>query len=323
MSTQANILSLLKDRIGQWISGEDLSADLSVSRSAVWKHIRGLRQAGYVIDSVPRKGYLLRQTSDQLLPDEIRDNLQTAAFGRQAIHYLPETDSTNTAAKELAATGAPEGTIVLAETQTGGRGRKGRHWFSPPQEGIYLSMILRPDISPFEVPRITILSAVALAESLGRVTSLSPTIKWPNDVFVGGKKIAGILTETSTEMDITNHVVVGLGLNVNTRVFPRDLAPIATSLFLETGRTFSRVVLLRHFLQEFETSYQSTRSKGFGSVIDRWRSLTNTIGRRVAVTLNHQSYSGTASDIDADGALVITDDQGRIRRILSGDVRFE
>ncbi|MFZ5571402.1 MAG: biotin--[acetyl-CoA-carboxylase] ligase [Thermodesulfobacteriota bacterium] len=323
MSTQASILSRLKNRIGQWVSGEELSAGLSISRSAVWKHIRGLREADYVIDSLPRKGYRLRRASEHLLPDEIRDRLHTRVMGRGGIHTFPLADSTNTLAKDLADHGALEGTIVLAETQTGGRGRKGRSWFSPEREGIYLSLILRPDISPFEVQGITLLSAVALTDSLGRRTSLKAAIKWPNDVFVGSRKIAGILTETSSEMDITNYVVVGLGVNVNTRRFPEPLDRSATSLFLETGRHFSRVELLRDFLEEFETLYLSAQSRGFAGVFDRWRSLTNTIGRRVRITMHQGSRSGIVRDIDTDGALMITDDQGRTSRILSGDLSFE
>ncbi len=322
MSTQARILSILKNNNGRWISGENLSAEVNISRAAVWKHMCKLKQDGYMIESLPRKGYLLRRTSDQLLPEEIRQDLGTVFLGKKAIHHFNSLESTNTLAKELAVQGAAEGTLVLAETQTAGRGRKGRYWFSPPGEGICLSMILRPDLSPFEVPRLTLLSAVAAADSVRNHTGLTALVKWPNDLFLGQRKLAGILTEISTDMDAVNHVIVGLGLNVNTAVFPPELSGTATSLFLESGRTYSRVGLLRQFLQEFETLYQAALSQGFDSVIQRLRTMTNTIGRRVTVTLNHQTHSGTAQDIDHDGALLIMDDNGRSLRVLSGDVNF-
>ena len=215
MVTKDQLLVYLKEKRRTWISGELLSDELSVSRSAVWKHIRKLREEGYVIESSPKKGYLLRRDSDLLLPNEIRHGLNTKVFGKKDIEYFKEIDSTNTKAKDLAQGGAPEGTVVIAEKQTKGRGRRGRTWLSPEGDGIYATLILRPAMSPGEAPRITLMTAVAVAEALLSLIQIDIRIKWPNDILVNGRKLAGILTEITADMDAVNYIVVGLGLNVN------------------------------------------------------------------------------------------------------------
>lgn len=255
-----------------------------------------------------------------LLPNEIREGLDTKILGKGDIVYFEETDSTNTKAKESAVKGAPEGTLIISEKQTKGRGRKGRKWFSPSQEGIYISIILRPTIPPNEAPKITLLTAVAVAETLLSLTSLKIDIKWPNDILVNGKKIAGILTEISTEPDAIDYVVVGLGLNVNTPDFPDDIKEIATSLFVETGEHFSRVRLIREYLQWHEKYYEIFKRVGFEPVIKRWRELTNIIGHRIMVEMIDEKYIGEVQDVDNDGVLILKDDRGRLHRIISGDV---
>ena len=204
MATKNQLLLYLKENQENWVSGELISNNLSVSRAAIWKQIRNLKEDGYIIESSPKKGYLLSKSSDPITAGEIRQGLSTRVFGKKNIIYLRETDSTNTRAKELAAQGAPEGTLVIAEKQTNGRGRRGRSWFSPPGGGIYFSLILRPVISPGETPRITLMTAVVLAETLISLMKLKLRIKWPNDILVNGKKLAAILTEISTEMDEVN-----------------------------------------------------------------------------------------------------------------------
>ena len=213
MTTKDQLLLYLKEKRENWVSGELLSDELGVSRAAVWKHVRKLREEGYVIKSSPRKGYCFSKTSDLLLPNEIRDGLDTRTFGKRNIDYFMEIDSTNMRAKDLAAEGAPEGTVVIAEKQTKGRGRKGRSWHSPLGHGIYTSLILKPAMSPSGAPRITLMTAVAIAEALLSLVHLEVRIKWPNDIIVNGKKLAGILTEISTEMDAVNYIVVGVGIN--------------------------------------------------------------------------------------------------------------
>ncbi|MBK5100811.1 MAG: biotin--[acetyl-CoA-carboxylase] ligase [Desulfobacteraceae bacterium] len=320
MSTRDQLISYLKQKKGEWVSGQSLSNSIAVSRSAIWKHICTLRDEGYVIESSPKKGYCLQKVSEMLLPREIKEGLETKVFGKGDIIYFSETDSTNTRAKELATQGAPEGTLVVSEEQTGGRGRKGREWFSPSKGGIYLSLILRPTISPGEAPKITLLTAVATAEALLSLTQLEIRIKWPNDILVNGKKLVGILTEMSTDMDKIDYVVVGLGLNVNTPGFPKDISDKATSLFIETGKQFSRARLVAEFLKMEEHYYELFKKVGFEPVITRWKELADIIGKQIAVEMIDQTLLGEVQDIDGDGFLILRDNTGTSHRIISGDV---
>ena len=322
MATKDQVLSYLKQYKGSWISGESMSSKISVTRSAIWKQICKLREDGYVIQSSPKKGYLFQMAPDMLLPDEIRDGLKTEIFGKNQIVYFKETDSTNTRAKELASKGSPEGTLVISEKQTKGRGRKGRNWFSPSQAGIYTSLILRPRIPPNEAPKMTLLTAIAVAETLRSLTQLDANIKWPNDILINGKKIAGILTEISTEMDAIDYIVVGLGMNVNTPDFPEDIRKIATSVFIETGKYFPRVRLIREYLKWYEKYYKIFIKTGFDPIIKRWKELTNIIGRKIMVEMIDKKYIGEVEDINNDGILILKDNNGRYRRISSGDVTF-
>jgi len=320
MTTRDNILAYLKNAKGDWVSGEYLSAGLSVSRSAVWKHIRKLTEEGYLIKSSHGKGYMLEKASDMLLPEEIREGLTTRILGKKEIHHLKETVSTNTTAKQLAAGGAPEGTLVISEMQTGGKGRLGRNWFSPSGEGIYISFILRPAVSPAEAPKITLMTAVAMAEALNSGPGLHVSIKWPNDILLGGKKLAGILTEISTEMDAVDYVIIGVGLNVNTASFPPDLKETATSLLLETGRLHSRSSLTKEFMKWFEEYYELFQRADFKPILNRWRQFSHIGGRRIKVETIGGMTSGTALDIDGDGFLMVEDDDGHIQKIYSGDI---
>jgi len=322
MSTKQQLLIYLKEGKGIWVSGEFLAHKMAVSRSAIWKHVRNLKDDGYVIESSRKKGYLLRQTSDLLLTDEIREGLNTNVLGKGEIIYFRETDSTNVRAKYLAGNGAPEGTVVVAEKQTQGRGRKGRYWFSPPGEGIYTSIILRPPISPNEAPKLTLMASVAVAEALLSLTSLKVNIKWPNDILINGRKVAGILTEISTDMDRIDYVVIGVGVNVNTprEGLPPDLAQTATSILMETGKPFPRIALLRAYLEWLEIYYETFKTKGFDPVMSRWKNLADIIGRRISVDLMDRVRMGEVLDIDKDGFLILRDREGTIERIISGDV---
>lgn len=321
-TTRELLLEHLKRSAGSWISGEWLSRELEVSRAAVNKHVRHLQKMGYPIGTSTRKGYLLGGPIDLVLPEEIRDGLGTRIFGARDIVYLAETDSTNLRARDLAAGGAPEGTIVIAERQTAGRGRKGRSWFSPAGQGIYLSLILRPPVTPGEAAGITLMTGVAAAEALISVRSLDVTIRWPNDVLVNGRKIAGILTEISTEMDRIDHVVVGLGVNVNNCI--EDLHPqireTATSVFIETGEVLARAALVRAVLGHFEAYYGIFLRKGFQPFRQRWKELSGIVGCFKRVEMIGRTLEGVVVDIDAEGLLVLEDEQGRHHRIVSGDV---
>jgi BirA family transcriptional regulator, biotin operon repressor / biotin---[acetyl-CoA-carboxylase] ligase len=322
MSTRQQLLIYLKQGKGTWVSGEFLARKMAVSRSAVWKHIGSLKDDGYIIESSRKKGYLLRQTSDLLLANEIREGLNTNVFGKGEIIYFTETDSTNARAKYLAGEGAPEGTVVVAEKQTRGRGRRGRSWFSPPGEGIYTSVILRPPIPPNEAPGLTLLASVALAEALHAITLLNVNIKWPNDILIKGRKVAGILTEISTEMDRIDYVVIGVGVNVNMprKGLPPDIAHSATSVLMETGKAFPRIVLLRAFLEWLEIYYETLKTKGFDPILKRWKHLADIIGRRISIDLMGSVHVGKVLDVDKDGFLILRDRKGPIERIISGDI---
>ncbi len=324
MSTRQQLLIYLKEGKGTWISGEFLAHKMAVSRSAVWKHICNLKEKGYIIESSPKKGYLLRQTSDLLLANEIREGLNTNVFGKGEIIYFRETDSTNARAKYLAGDGAPEGTVVVAEKQTQGRGRRGRSWFSPPGEGIYTSIVLRPPIPPNEAPKLTLLASVAVAEALLSLTALKVNIKWPNDILIKGRKVAGILTEISTEMDRIDYVVIGVGVNVNMprKGLPPDIAHTATSVLMETSKVFPRIALLRAYLEWLEIYYETFKRKGFDPILNRWKHLADIIGRRISVDLMGSMRVGKVLDVDKDGFLILQDRKGTIERIISGDVTF-
>jgi len=322
MNTRETLLNSLKQGRGAWVSGQFLSEGLAMTRSAVWKQIRTLKEEGYEIEASPRKGYRLRGVPDLLLLQEIRDGLTTRVFGQAQAFYFPQTDSTNLRAGEMAAQGAPEGTLIVAEQQTQGRGRRQRAWFSPPRQGIYASLILRPAIAPTEAPRMTLLAAVAAAETLLALTPLAATIKWPNDILVRGRKIAGILTEISTGMDAVDYMVVGLGLNVNIPAddFPEEIQAQATSILAETGAPFSRPLLLRSYLEQLEYYYDIFNTEGFDPVLQRWRALTDMLGRRVRIDMIGRRHVGEVADFDQDGALILRDEGGRSIRIFSGDI---
>jgi len=314
------ILELLKQKAGEYISGEDISQTMKVSRTAVWKHIRTLKQDGYAIESHPRLGYALRKNTDRLLPAEIKANLACTVLG-QEIYYFNEIDSTNNQAKKLAVDGCPEGTIVVAEAQGDGRGRLSRSWFSPYGKGIFLSVVLRPPFSPMEAAKCTLMAAVAVNRAINDVTGLGCGIKWPNDILCQDRKVVGILTEMSAEIDAINHIVIGIGINVNIdqQDFPSDLATTATSLAVACGRPVSRIKLLSIILAELEAVYTEVKKSGFEPVLAAWRAQSLTLGRKVNVHGIDRNFSGEAVDIDDDGALLIKTPQG-IERVMAGDV---
>ncbi len=322
MTTRNKLLECLKTDKDCWVSGEILSSRLKVSRAAIHKHIKKLRQDGYTIESSTKKGYRIGEYHDLISVHEIQNNLATKTFGRKKILVLKETDSTNMQAKKLAAEGEPEGTIVIAESQHSGRGRKGREWFSPIGSGIYSSMILRPQIPPSEAPGITLMTAVAAAEALISIMGIPVKIKWPNDILLKGKKIIGILTEISTEMDSVDYIVVGIGINVNTPAldFPAALQHSATSLYAETGTRYSRVDLFRIFLQQFEEYYDLFKQEGFEGIRDRWKTHTDIIGKNVVVRKIGEEIAGRIIDIDPAGVLILKDASAKVHRIFSGDL---
>ncbi len=305
------------------ISGEELGKRLNVSRTAVWKHINELRRRGYQIKSSPKSGYSFIEGTHLLLPEEILPGLNTQIVGKHIAHY-DEVSSTQDIAAEMARGGAAEGTVVIAETQKRGRGRKGRNWISPPEGGIYLSLILRPNLKPSQVVQIPLIASVALVKAIRETVPLQPMIKWPNDIIVGKKKVGGILTEMSSEIDGVNYVVLGIGLNVNmpASLLDEETTGIATSLIDEYGEYTSRTKLVQSFLSEFEIIYTKFLASGFSSVRDEWKALNNTIGEWVKVSDGGKEIEGEALDIDNDGFLLVRKEGGDVSKIISGDVSF-
>lgn len=318
MRTQ--ILQLLRTHSGQYISGEELSRMLAVSRTAIWKHIQSLKNEGYAIEAHPRLGYSLRQAPDLLSPKEIKACLESQLLGSH-IHYFTDVGSTNNEAKKLAAEGCPEGTIVVAEAQTIGRGRLSRGWFSPHGKGIWLSVVLRPPFQPQQAPKCTLMAAVAVTKAIRNFCDLQCGIKWPNDILYDGKKIVGILTEMNAEMDAINYIVIGMGINVNITAdeFPPELAEIGTSILAAKGHPVSRLHLLCRILTELEQAYQQVVREGFAPILEEWKTLSVTLGQAVNVIGPDEKYSGTAITIDEDGALLVETDMG-LRKVIAGDV---
>lgn len=305
------------------ISGEELGRRLNVSRTAVWKHINELRSLGYQIESSTKTGYSFIKGTDLLLAGEIAPGLDTQIIGKVVKHF-DEVSSTQDIAAGLAREGAVEGTLVIAEMQKNGRGRKGRNWLSLPAGGIYLSLILRPRLMPSQVVQIPLIAGIAVARAIRKSVSLPAMIKWPNDIMVANKKVGGILTELSAEIDSVNYVILGIGLNVNIPVslLVEHTAGAATSLINECGVHTSRAQLVRSFLSEFERTYLHFLSSGFSSVRNEWKALNNTIGSRVKVSDGTHEIEGEAVDIDNDGFLLVRMENGNVSRIISGDVSF-
>ena len=300
-----------------YLSGDQISKHLGISRQGLWKHIQELKDSGYDIVAVPHLGYRLESCPDRLFVLEVARNLGTKFIGRK-IHYFDYLASTMNMAMQLGMDGAASGSAVLAESQIKGRGRLGRSWSSPKYKGIYLSLILRPKILPAACPILTLMSAVSICEAVKEVIDLDVQIKWPNDLLMHNKKVAGILTEMNAEVDKVNFVVIGIGLNVNNE--KKSLIPHATSLKEEQGAEISRVVLLQEILRRIENNYFLLEDKGPGEIINKWRNFTLTLGTRVKVDFQNKHIEGQAVDIDVDGALLIRKDSGLMQKVSSGDV---
>ena len=317
---RSNILDILRQANGTYVSGEDIARTMNVSRTAVWKHIRELKQAGYAIDSHSRSGYCLMETPDLLLPNEIQNGRKTKIIGKD-IQYYKEVISTNNQAKLAAQQDADEGTIIVSETQSSGRGRLARGWYSPVEKGIWFSVILRPHFLPQEAPKCTLMAAVAIAKAIATITEIQVGIKWPNDILYNKQKLVGILTEMNAEMDCINYIIIGMGINVNIQKneFPQELQQIATSLAIIKGEKISRVKLLNEILFQIETLYNIAQAEGFVKILEEWKKYSVTLGKNVDVIGINDTFTGVAMDIDADGALLVKTEAG-LKRVLAGDV---
>ena len=313
------ILELLRRQEG-FLSGEDIGRELSITRAAVWKGIKKLREEGYEIEAVTNRGYRLTNPETIYNKREREQGLKTKTMG-QSIYFYEETDTTNNRARELALGGAPEGTLVVAEKQTAGRGRRGKVWESPLGTGIWMSLVLRPQIMPAEASVLTLLCGLATAEAIEAETGLSAGIKWPNDILINGKKAVGILTEMDCEMSEVHFVIPGIGINVNTASFPPEIAEIATSLYLECGKTVSRRRLVHRVLERLEEHYETfLRTGSFAAMLEDYRKHCITLGKEVHV-LGREPFFAEALDITPEGELLVRRaDNGKEEVVFSGEV---
>ncbi len=313
----SSILRALRSQEG-YVSGEDISRTLRISRAAIWKYMDQLRALGYEIEAFPHRGYRFVSAPDMLLPTEVQPGLGTRKFGCEVRHF-DSIASTMDEAFHLALEGAVEGTVVVAEAQTRGRGRLGRQWSSPRSRGIYFSLILRPRIPPSQAPLLTLAAAVALSEAVEKaVPSVKPRIKWPNDILAGGKKLCGILTELRAETDRVQFVIVGAGINVNNP--PAQLLPDATSLRVEAGHTVARNVLFQEVLRHFEARYGAFLKGGAGAVLPEWKKRSATLGARVRFMERGEQRIGIAEDLAEDGGLMVRLSDGKLVKRVAGDI---
>lgn len=312
------ILGFFRKNAGNYVSGEEMGNALGVSRACVWKYINKLRDDGHVVDAVPRLGYRLKSAPDKLFGYEIKTGLKTRVMGKKEIYYHESIGSTNDLAYKLAEVGKGEGTLVVAESQSRGKGRMGRSWVSPKGGGIYMSLILRPDVETDEVPSITLIAAKSITRIINKITGIDAKIKWPNDIVIDGKKVCGILTEIKAHPDRADFLILGIGINVNTPA--EKLPPAGTSLKNETHFFVNRAQLLRDTLEGFEKDYYVFKKEGFSSLREECKKLSLILKKKVKITEHHRTIRGTAVDIDEKGALIIKDEKGALRRVFSGDV---
>jgi len=324
MTTDAKILAELRGN-PDGVSGADLADQLGVTRAAVWGHIEQLRQLGYDIEAGPHFGYRLINVPDVLHADDLLARLgKTKVIGRD-IRVFEQTTSTNDVIEKLARDGVKEGVVVFAESQTRGRGRLGRKWISPERKGLWFSVLLRPEMRPQEATQLTVASATALRRAIQLETGLQPEIKWPNDILIGGKKVAGILTELSAELDRVRHVILGIGVDVNLGAgeFPPELRKLATSIKIESGREASRAALALAILRELDRDYARICGGGFAEVADEWEAHCKTIGREVTIQIGERKIRGRVESLDDAGALLLRTEHGHLEHIIGGDVTLE
>lgn len=314
------ILELLKQSGAKTVSGTFMANRLGISRAAVWKNIELLRKDGYQIDAVTNKGYLLVNAAEMIDPEKIESLLKTDVLAR-TLEYVREVDSTNNLAKERAKEGAPDGTLILADRQFAGKGRQGRGFYSPQRGGIYMSMILRPKMNVEKTPIITILAASAVCETLNVMFDLNAKIKWVNDIYVGRKKICGILTEAGYEVESAKleYAVLGIGINLFFADFPEEINHVATCLQHHTARPIDINEIVAQVWNRFEAYYNK---EDYSSALRYYRGASMVLGNTVQFEKNGETRDAVAEDIDADGSLIVRYRDGSSDTLRSGEVRI-
>jgi BirA family biotin operon repressor/biotin-[acetyl-CoA-carboxylase] ligase len=315
------VLKILERAVAP-LSGETISNELGVTRSAVWKQIKELRQMGYTISSSQKEGYRLTHTSNKLLPYEIHKKLRTQFIGKK-MRYLEKTPSTNAIGKQLCQEEDVEkldGTVIIAEEQSGAVGRMGRAWISP-GGGIWLTIILKPGIPVDHVFMITMAGSIAVARAMRREFEIGALIKWPNDILIGNKKVAGLLLELAAEADTVHYCLLGIGINVNVPLnnFTPALQKDITSISAEVGHDVDRAVFLARILKEFESRYLLLEEGEYETILQEWKNLSCTLENHVQIRTLQNTFEGEAVDIDEFGALIIRKENGRLERVIAGD----
>jgi BirA family biotin operon repressor/biotin-[acetyl-CoA-carboxylase] ligase len=322
MTVDAQILRALRQAGEAPVSGADFAEKLGITRAAVWARIEDLRKLGYDIHASPHGGYRLRSAPDLLHADDLLAVLGPGHIIGRDIQVFQETTSTNDVVDKLGRDGVKEGVVVFADSQTKGRGRLGRHWISPGGKGLWFSILLRPPLSPQSATQITVAAATAVARAIRNKTRLPSEIKWPNDILVHRKKVCGILTEMSAELDKIKYVVLGIGVDVNFNEsdFPVDLRSIATSLKVELDHSVHRAELAAELLRELDADYHRLLGGKFEAVADEWEQHCTTIGHHVEIAAGSRKIEGHAESLDSEGALLVRTQHGRLERIIGGDV---
>jgi BirA family transcriptional regulator, biotin operon repressor / biotin---[acetyl-CoA-carboxylase] ligase len=316
----AALVTLLSENATIVISGARIAREIGVSRSTVWRWVEQLRKLGVHVKGQRCTGYFLEKVSDIVTPELLRKRLKGNLFGKRFFHFF-KIDSTNRVAMELGYAGEPEGTLVLAEEQTAGRGRAGRNWHSERGTGLYFTLLLRPRLAPAQAPLLTMLAGLSAHAAIQGLTGLAPELKWPNDLLLNGKKVGGILTEMHAEPSVVRFVIVGIGINVNQEKFPPELASIATSLRKESGKMNYRLELLVRLLTQFESDYNRFLREGPSFVVERFQSVSNFAkGRRVRVESGAESYVGTTAGLSPEGLLLVAKENGPVLTVIAGDV---
>ncbi|MBI4131862.1 MAG: biotin--[acetyl-CoA-carboxylase] ligase [Nitrosarchaeum sp.] len=317
------VLSFLKSHNTEYLSGQDLSDVLRISRVAVWKHIKKIRELGYKIESKQKIGYRLESNTDMLLPWEITSGLKTKIFGKQ-VYYFDSIDSTQTQAMKIASDEANNGTVIIAEKQTGGKGRLGRKWISP-KGGIWLSIILHPEFDISVITLFPIASALALSNAIEKTLNIKSELKWPNDITIKGKKVAGMLVDASLESNKIENLILGVGINFNVDVKQIEKILKNTPNFYgiaslsEQNKTVKSILLVQSFLMELEQIYNLLNTGYTKKIIRDWTRRSSTIGQNIELSTENGKIRGKAIRIDEDGALVILENK-KNRRITSGDI---
>lgn len=318
-SNKTKILKILRNTDG-YLSGQELCEQLGISRTAVWKYMKQLKEEGYEIQSVQNKGYCLMEVPDVLGESEIKSRMETQWVG-QRVYFYEKIDSTNTQAKRLAEEDAPSGTLVVSDCQVKGKGRRGRVWTSPKGEAIYMTILLRPQIRPDRASMVTLVMGLSVVQAIRNVLGLETSIKWPNDVVLNRKKLVGILTEMSAQMDYIEYLVIGTGINANMTEFSEELRDKATSLRMEMGRPVNRAALIAESMKCFEINYEIfEKTQDLSGLIEDYQAVLANLNQPVRVLEPGHEYSGIARGINEKGELLVEREDGTVTAVYSGEV---